>query len=260
MTVTTNDRPSPPNSGGRPPRPSLQEVESAIATLDQRATQSVQADDTRVRMLTDQAQRLPEELQRLRVTKEVQVEKKLKEINKFETTFWRKLHKLREERASLRNRLDIAGEKLLEHSKEELSETRPRQEEHDHLHQQNHESFVAGLTTQIEHVQSAMEEKRVRTCELGERITDTIQTGLQEARDALEAEQRLRADTEQSLMQAMEDVYNRINAEIKEEREKREAVQNRLLGLLEQTCGRIEVSLTGLRQSEQRHDDRPQVS
>merc|ERR1712232_736817 len=92
---------------------------------------------------------------------------------------------------------------------------------------------------------SVLEEQRVARVESGERIAASLEAEFQKLQEAVAAEEKLRFEAEGTMLGMVEDVRSRMLGEIKQERVEREAVQSKLLGLLEDTCNRIESGFCG---------------
>ncbi|CAK0790459.1 unnamed protein product [Prorocentrum cordatum] len=107
-----------------------------------------------------------------------------------------------------------------------------------------------------------------------EHLLAGLDVEIRKARETLQASQRQRFQTEGENMRLVEDISAELEGLLRQENSQREAVQGKLLSLLEEICSRIENSfcggqadLPGLRQmrrlsaaSADLHDAREQVS
>jgi len=206
------------------------------ATLDQRVTQVMQAEGTRLRMLMDQVQRLNEGLQAMRVAREIQEERRQQELRILEGNVQQDLIKAREDRKDFQARLEERGEKFLRERREEIRQYRHVDEDAD---------YPQRLSDQVYRINGILEEQRTARVEYGERISKSLEAEFKKVAEAVVAEKSLRFEAQETMERMVQDVCLRMTKEISQEREQRESVQSKLLGLLEETCGRIEASFSG---------------
>merc|ERR1719472_47187 len=91
------------------------EAEQLVSMLDQRVTVATQAEEARLRMLTDQMQRLMESLQAMRVAREIHDERRLKEVRMIENSLQLDLQSARQARKEIESRAeDLAAARVAE--------------------------------------------------------------------------------------------------------------------------------------------------
>lgn len=204
-----------------------------VTVIDQRVSHATQAEDSRVRMIQDQIQRLNEGLQALRVAREIHEERKLKEVRMVESNASTDLGKARQARSELEARVEESGNTKVQEVREDFQRLREK-----------HAAVQAELTgkmgDEVTRISAMIDEQRTARTDYGERIVASLEGEFQKVHDAVVAEQKLRFEAEGTMLRMVEDVCSRMRGEIQQERLEREAVQGKLLGLLEDTCNRIE--------------------
>lgn len=208
-----------------------------IMALDQRVTTAMQAEESRLRMFADQMQKLLEGLEAMRVAGEIHDERKAKELRLLESSVTLDLNAARQARRDMEARVEQLGDQRMADLREEgLRQLVPRNggERTDHLQKIGEE--VSRFTVHVE-------EQRSSRVKYGERILDSLSEEFAKVQEAILAEQKLRFDAESGILQMVEDMATRLRGELGEERGEREAVQGRLLTLLEDTCTRVESSV-----------------
>eukprot|EP00929_Paragymnodinium_shiwhaense_P016376 TRINITY_DN124690_c0_g1_i1.p1 TRINITY_DN124690_c0_g1~~TRINITY_DN124690_c0_g1_i1.p1 ORF type:complete len:291 (+),score=93.99 TRINITY_DN124690_c0_g1_i1:72-944(+) len=222
-------------AGGVPRMRLPAEMEQMVGAIDQRVTHVAQAEDARVRMLADQAQRLHEGLQAMRVAREIHEERRSKEVRMIESNVMLDLNNARQARADIEQRSEVIAQQRVEEHRQEL--LRQRQQ-----HQEGVDNFTRELGDELRRISAILDEQRASRLEYGERIAQSLEVEFQKVNEAVLAEQGLRYEAEGTMLRMVEDVCSRLRGEISQERLEREAVQAKLLGLLEDTCNRIECS------------------
>eukprot|EP00401_Gymnodinium_catenatum_P018377 CAMPEP_0117555802 /NCGR_PEP_ID=MMETSP0784-20121206/51466_1 /TAXON_ID=39447 /ORGANISM="" /LENGTH=282 /DNA_ID=CAMNT_0005353027 /DNA_START=108 /DNA_END=956 /DNA_ORIENTATION=+ len=213
------------------------EMEQMVTSIDQRVTHVHQAEDARIRMLHDQAQRLIEGLQAMRVARDIHDERRVKELQMIESNVLLDLSNARQARSELEMRVEEIGNQRIAEYHQELRSNREQQE-----------SLHAELSSEIGHevirIGAALEEQRAARTQYGERVAASLEDEFSKLDEAIASEQKLRFEAESTMLRMVEDVCSRMRGEIQQERLEREAVQGKLLGLLEDTCNRIEGTFT----------------
>jgi len=239
-------RPGPPGSPGNahsarsivgdsgPSKMRTSEVEHMVATLDQRVTQRTQSEAAQLRMFEDQAQRLSEGLSAMRVAREIQDERKLKELRMIESSCALDLHSSRKVQRDLEEKLELAVAQRGNELREELLRNRS-------AHEGSRTDYAHEIGEEVKRLGSVLEEHRDSRMSSGERVVAALEGDFQKVRDAVAMEQRLRSEAESTMLHMVEDVSSRMRGEIASERQEREAAQGRLLGLLEDACQRLEI-------------------
>jgi len=207
-----------------------------VMVIDSRVSHATQAEDSRVRMMQDQIARLNEGLQALRVAREINEERKLKESRLVEGNFMMDLGKIQQARAELEAKSEEVSNARLAEIREEFQRSQEK-------HSVTHIELTRQIGDEVKHITTMLEEQRVARTEYGERIVVSLEGEFQKVHDAVVAEQKLRFEAEGTMLRMVEDVCSRMRGEIQQERLEREAVQGKLLGLLEDTCNRIESSI-----------------
>lgn len=206
-----------------------------VAALEQRVTQVSQAESARLRMLADHSQRLLENLHAMRVAREIQEERRHKELRMLEGNVTLDLHKAKEEREEMAARLEEKGARCLSEMKESVRTMRLQRDA-------ECEDHTRKIGEDVFRIRGILEEQRVARAQYGERIGASLEGECRRMQGEIVAEQKLRFEAEGSMLRMVEDVCSRMRADIQQERLQREAVQGKLLGLLEETCSRIESS------------------
>eukprot|EP00932_Pfiesteria_piscicida_P021040 SRR837773.7835.p1 GENE.SRR837773.7835~~SRR837773.7835.p1 ORF type:complete len:233 (-),score=76.16 SRR837773.7835:35-670(-) len=189
----------------------------------------------------DQVQKLAENLQSMRVQRELQEERRQQELRFLSSHVEQDLAKSREERRDFHLRIEERCSKFFSDRAEELRSrqgTKLRPED-------GYADLADRLSCEVDRVGGILEEQRLAREGYGDRIQNSLQAEFQKVEDAILAERALRHEAQHSMQRMVQDVCMRIRGEIQQERDTRETVQNRLLGLLEETCGRIEVNFGG---------------
>merc|ERR1712060_722098 len=102
--------------------------------------------------------------------------------------------------------------------------------------------YAREIEDEVNRLTGIMEDQRAARIEAGERAAGVLDAELQKVEDAVVTEQKLRFEAESTVQRMVEDLSARMVAEIQRERSQREAVQGKLLSLLEDACGRIEAT------------------
>jgi len=210
-----------------------------IASLDQRVTQITQAESSRIRMLVDHVSRLTEGLQAMRVAREIQEERRQKELRILENNAQQDFVKLKKDRRDLETRVQERGDRIIAQGREEIRKFPGLGGGTDGG------SCVQTISDQVHRLAGILEEQRAAREEYGERIQNSLEAEFQKLDEAMHAERKLRGEALHTMESMVQDVCARMSSEIQQEREQRETVQGKLLGLLEETCGRIEASFSG---------------
>jgi len=204
-----------------------------VTSLDQRVTQMSQGEDARLRMLHDSKQRLIEGLQAIAVAREIQDERRSKEIKVLESNVMLEAANASQMRAEIHSRLEeLTAQRFGEH---QVDLARHREQR-----SAAHEETSRVLGEEVRRIASILEEQRAARIESGDRIAASLDAEFQKIHEAIVAEEKLRFDAEGTMLSMVEDVRSKMIGEIQQERHEREAVQSKLLGLLEDTCNRIE--------------------
>jgi len=213
------------------------ELEQMASLLDQRVTQVSQAESARVRLLSDQTQRLLEGLQAMRVAREIHDERRQKELRLVESNAQLDVSRVAQERRELEARVDELGSSCLAEAVEEFRREERRREA-------QRKEVACELEDETRRLGAMLEEQRTFRIECGERVAESLEAELCKVEEAISAEQQLRCDAEETMARMVEDVRRKISWEIQHESTQRQAVQGKLLGLLEETCNRIEASFS----------------
>jgi len=134
-------------------------------------------------------------------------------------------------------RLQERGERILSERREEMAQLQARADA-------DGEDYVQSISDQVYRLAGILEEQRAAREQYGERIRNSLEAEFQKVEEAIAALRQAHTDATRTMERMVQDVYSRLGGEIQQERSQREVVQNRLLGLLEDTCGRLEASLT----------------
>lgn len=209
------------------------ELETKVADLDQRTTQVVKAESSRVRMHAEQLQRLVESLQQMRMQRDIQRERRQQELKMLENNAARELSNAKKERKDFEAQAEERINRLTAERAEEMRVQRLQ------YHQEAKE-YEARISHDVDKLRGILEEQVTARVECGNRIHDSLQDEFQKLHQSIQNETTHRSGTEHEMTKMVEDVKARMRGEIEQERQKREVVQSKLLGLLEDTCMRIE--------------------
>lgn len=213
------------------------EIEQMVVCIDTRVTQSSQAEGARARMLEDQARRLHEGLQAMRVAREIHDERRAKELQMLEQNIMLEIGKARDGKKKVEATCeDYSCERLRAHQEEIL---RSRQQ-----HGQVQQTFAREIGDEVKRLSAILEEQKASRVEYGERIVASLEGEYQKVHENIVSEQKFRFEAEGTMLRMVEDVCTRMRLEVQQERTEREEVQAKLLGLLEDTCNRIEGTFT----------------
>lgn len=213
------------------------EVEQMVAMLDQRVTHATQAEEARLRMLSDQTQRLVEGLQAMRVAREIHEERRLKEIRMMENNLQLDLQSARQARKEIECRAeDLASSRL-----EELGNEMRRERL---AHESVQEEYTREIGEEVRRLTAILEDQHKTRTEYGDRIVSSLEAEFGKVQQAILDEERQRYEAEGTMLRMVEDMCSGMRGEIQQERDEREAVQAKLLTLLEDTCHRIESSFS----------------
>lgn len=213
------------------------ELEQMVGVLDQRVTQVTQAESARLRLLSDQTQRLLEGLQAMRVAREIHDERRQKELRLVESNAHLDVSKAAQERRELEARME-------ELSSSSVAEALEGFRREDRRREAQRKDVARELQDETRRLAAMLEEQRASRIEYGERVAESLEAEFCKVEEALAAEQKLRCEAEGGMARMVEDVRRKMSWEIQTERSQREAVQGKLLGLLEETCNRIEASFS----------------
>lgn len=208
-----------------------------VTMLDQRVTHATQAEESKLRMLADQTQRLVEGLQAMRVAREIHDERRLKEIRMIENSLQLDLQSARQARKEIENRAEELAATRLAELGDELRRERL-------AHETAQEEYTREIGEEVRRLTAILEDQRSSRMEYGERIVASLEAEFQKVQEAVHDEERRRYEAEGTMLRMVEDMCSGMRGEIKQEREEREAVQGKLLCLLEDTCSRIETSFS----------------
>ncbi|CAE7461215.1 unnamed protein product, partial [Symbiodinium pilosum] len=212
------------------------EVEKRVALLEQRVAQGEHA---RIQLLYEQAKRLSEGLHALRVSEEIQDERRQKELKVVEGSFLSDVEKVASDREDLERRYQVAMDNIVEDCRSELLKEQSQRET-------VHDDYGREIGEEVQRLQALFEKQRILRVEYGEQIVSHLEAEFQKVHDAIVSEQQLRFEAEGMMLRMVEDVCGKLHAEIQQERSQREVVQNKLLSLLEDTCSQIENSFSHL--------------
>lgn len=230
-------RPASNGPGSRPRLRMPEEIEQMVTLIDQRVTHVSQTEDARLRMLADQTQRQFEGLQAMRVAREIHEERRRKELRMIESNVMLDINNASQARAEIESKSGELSNQILAEHRQEL-------ERHKAQFEKAHEQSSRELGDEVSRIGSILEEHRASRVEYGERIAAGLEAEFHKVQEAIVAEQKLRFEAEATMLKMVEDVCSRMRGEIQQERVEREAVQGKLLGLLEETCHRIETGFT----------------
>eukprot|EP00927_Polykrikos_kofoidii_P068591 TRINITY_DN63936_c0_g1_i1.p1 TRINITY_DN63936_c0_g1~~TRINITY_DN63936_c0_g1_i1.p1 ORF type:complete len:300 (+),score=38.57 TRINITY_DN63936_c0_g1_i1:136-1035(+) len=213
------------------------ELTDKLMAIEHRVTHVSQSEDARLRMLADHAQKLSEGLQAIRVARDIHQERRQKEIRMIESNVMLDISNTRQARVETEHKSEELYQREFSEHHQQLDRHRVEREK---LSQRvSHE-----LSNEIVRLRSAVDEHHSARVELGDRISIGLDAHLNQVHEAVLAEQKLRCETEATMVKMVEDVCTRMRGEIHQEREDREAVQAKLLWLLEESCQRIESGCT----------------
>lgn len=218
-------------------KPIPREVEKMVNLLEQRVTQLSEGETARLRMLADHSQRLAEGLQAMRVAREIQAERRHKELNVIEGNLLMDIEKVGRGKKDLESKCEEVSEMYVSQLRKEIQKEESQRET-------VHDGYAREIGDEVRRLALLLEEQRTARLEYGERIVSSLEAEFQKVHGAIVAEQRQRFDAEGTMLRMVEDVCTRIRHEIQQERTQRQAVQGKLLGLLEETCSRIEASFS----------------
>jgi len=214
---------------------SAREINKQLMVLEQRVASVTEGGDARIKLLSDHMQRLQEGLQAMRVAREIQNERRLKELKVVESSLMVDLEKLSESRYEAEARFEEEGKACLVQCHQELENLYSKR-------RAVHDGFGREITDEVQRLSVLLEEQRTARMYIGERIVGNLEAEFQKVHDAVVLEQKMRFEAESTMVKMVQDVSKKLKDEVREEKEKREAVQAKLLGLLEDTCSRIEGS------------------
>lgn len=209
------------------------ELEQLATDLEEQVLHTTQTEEGKLRMLGDHAQRLAEALQAMRVAREIQDERHQKEMRMVESNVHLDLNGARQARHEEESRIEEAADTRLNELREALRRERS-------AHEAAQQDYAKELGEEVRRLSAAVDEHRESRSDYGERIASSLESEFEKVQDAIVAEQQVRFEAESTMVHMVEDVAARMRAEVQAERDEREAVQCKLLGLLEDTCGRIE--------------------
>lgn len=213
------------------------EVEQVVGDLDQRVTQLSRAESNRVRMNFDQMQRLMEGLQQVRIARDIQRERWQQELKLLEANVARELSNFKKERRDFETQTEEQSARLMQSRVEEIR----------HQSLETHrdvEEYQTRISHDVERLHGMLEEQKVVRADYEIRINDSLDSHFVKLSQEIEDEEAQRSSASAEMMRMVEGVRQRMRGEVQQEREEREVVQSKLLGLLEDTCQRIEQSFT----------------
>lgn len=214
------------------------ELEQLMSTLDQRVGHVSQAEEARLRMLADAKQRLFESLQAMRVAREIHEDRRNQDVKMLESNIMLEISAASKARAEMEARAEeLCSRSLAEHQ----AAVRRHRDEHAAVQK----DYARELGEEVKRIAAILEEQRHSRAESGDRISVSLEAEFQKIQEALAAEERLRYEAEGTMLKMVEDVCTRMRGEVRQERDEREAVQEKLLTLLEDTCNRIETGFCG---------------
>eukprot|EP00747_Dinoflagellata_sp_TGD_P070277 gnl/TRDRNA2_/TRDRNA2_156520_c0_seq1.p1 gnl/TRDRNA2_/TRDRNA2_156520_c0~~gnl/TRDRNA2_/TRDRNA2_156520_c0_seq1.p1 ORF type:complete len:303 (-),score=72.79 gnl/TRDRNA2_/TRDRNA2_156520_c0_seq1:219-1085(-) len=231
---------SPPSSGGMmmsTPRKRLGacEMEQLVVSLDQRVDHCTQSEESGLRILADQTERLLEALQAMKVAREISDERKLKEIRMIENNMLLDLNVVRQARQET------------EHRAVELAEARMRELREEVLREKltspagiPREDYAGEIGEEVRRLDDLVEEQRRARIDYGARIASSLEGEFSKMQEAMAAEQNQRFEAEGTMLRMLEDVCSKLEAEIVEEKSKRKCSQEKLLSMLEDLCSQLE--------------------
>lgn len=208
-----------------------------VTMLDQRVTHSTQAEESKLRMLADQMQRLNEGLQAMRVAREIHDERRLKEIRMIENSLQLDLQGARQARKEIENRAEELSAARLAELGDELRRERL-------AHETVQEEYTREIGDEVRRLNGILEDQHNSRVEYGDRIIASLEGEFQKVETSVQDEERRRYEAQGTMLRMVEDMCSGMRGEIQQEREEREAVQGKLLGLLEDTCNRIETTFS----------------
>lgn len=211
------------------------ELEQLATELEEQVVHTTQADEGKLRMLGDHAQRVAEALQAMRVAREIQDERHQKEMRMVESNVHLDLNGARQARLEEEARIEEAADTRLNELRDALQRERS-------AHEAAQQDYAQELGEEVRRLSASVDEHRESRSEYGERIASSLETEFEKVQDAIVSEQKVRFEAESTMVRMVEDVAARMRAEVQAERQEREQVQGKLLGLLEDTCGRIEAT------------------
>lgn len=211
------------------------ELEQLATDLEEQVLHTTQAEEGKLRMLGDHAQRLAESLQAMRVAREIQDERHQKEMRMVESNVHLDLNGARQARLEEESRTEEAADTRLNELRDALRRERS-------AHEAAQQDYAKELGDEVRRLSTSLDEHRESRSDYGERIASSLEAEFEKVQDAIVAEQQVRFEAESTMVRMVEDVAARMRAEVQAERDEREAVQCKLLCLLEDTCGRIEAT------------------
>mmetsp|Transcript_36794 Transcript_36794/g.78122 ORF Transcript_36794/g.78122 Transcript_36794/m.78122 type:complete len:304 (+) Transcript_36794:176-1087(+) len=214
------------------------EVEQLVSEMDQRVTHLSQVESSRLRLIQDQVQKLGETLQSMRVQRQLQDDRTHQELRYLETNAEQDLSRTAADRHDFENRLEERIGKFFE----DLRRNRPSAAAQLAEDRSVADSVSEHVGHEVHRLSGMIREQRGAREGYGDRIEQSLEAEFHKVQEAIDAEQALRLEAQKTIERMVQDVSTRIRAEIRQERDARETVQNRLLGLLEETCSRIEGS------------------
>jgi len=211
------------------------ELEKMVEQTDQRVVSLQQNEGGRLRQLTEQARRLTEGLQAMRAAREIHDERRLKELRMMESSLVLDIGKASHERREAEARTEELGDASLVEHREELRQNHRKREA-------AHEGQAREFSEEVKRIAAMLDEQRALRVQHGDSVREALEKEFNLLQDAITTEQRLRFETEGTMLRMVEEVCGKMHDEIRQERSQREAVQGKLLGLLEETCSRIEAT------------------
>lgn len=205
--------------------------------MDQKVTEFIQADHTKVQMIKDHVHRLTESLSAMRMAREIHDERRHKELKMMENNVTLELHRAREDSKTSEAKVEERGRKLCIQLSQELKECKL-------LREQEQNDDQRRLSTEVDKLHEILQEQISVRLEYGDRIEASLQDSFRRLEESIEAEKKQQYNTTNEMMQTVQEVQARMHGELLQEKKERESVQNKLLGLLEDTCMRIEASIT----------------
>jgi len=208
-----------------------------VSMLDQRVTHATQAEESKLRMLGDQTQRLTEGLEAMKVAREIHEERRVKEVRMVENSLQLDLQSARQARKEIESRAEELAVARLAELAEELRRERLS-------HETVQEEYTREISEEVRRLNGIVEDQHNSRVEYGERIVASLEGEFQKVQETVQDEERRRLEAEGTMLRMVEDMCSGMRGEIQQERSEREAVQGKLLGLLEDTCNRIETSFS----------------
>eukprot|EP00708_Paratrimastix_pyriformis_P004795 GAFH01003726.1.p1 GENE.GAFH01003726.1~~GAFH01003726.1.p1 ORF type:complete len:268 (-),score=98.60 GAFH01003726.1:92-871(-) len=214
-----------------------EQVEGRLRALDERITRAQSGEDIRWRCMKDQVVKLQEALAAEKLARELLDEKKTKELKLLESSISLDLSVEKQARKDSEARITRQIDERCFQLRLELAREKKTREESEEKHTKE-------MVEEIQRLTEALESERHQREEKGEIIVRRMTDEMQALRAFLDEEKKARGEAIGALYQKIDEMGAQMSAATQTERRDREATEETLLKLLEETCNRVESGLS----------------